>query len=134
MSETRTALRLKVASEIGELCRATVRRIREVPIDEISRASLDASLYRLTVDVDAVRSRVWHEPGPHVYREEAKPFVVPGAPSSCEGCRWWSQRLARTDEDGEWEAHCFNRESPRFNGYAKSGCGFYEPGTAVDDR
>lgn len=55
----------------------------------------------------------------------------PDVPPGCDGCKWWSQRLAKATGGG-LVAWCFNEASPAFNSYQMHGCDQREEGEEVD--
>ena len=56
-------------------------------------------------------------------------------PTSCEGCRYWSELIARVTYGhftSAVEAMCLSAESEHAGQYAYGGCGMYEAGKPVD--
>jgi hypothetical protein len=56
-------------------------------------------------------------------------------PTSCEGCRFWSELMARSRRAygrGFVEAICLSGESEHGGDYAGFGCGQYEAGQPLD--
>ena len=51
---------------------------------------------------------------------------------SCDGCKWWSDQLARSIGLATVEAYCLNGDSRRWRQYAHLGCDKYEAGEPVD--
>ena len=52
---------------------------------------------------------------------------------TCEGCKYWSERLARSLGGGPVEAMCLNENSSHIMHYVHYGCKKHTPGPAVDD-
>ena len=52
---------------------------------------------------------------------------------NCDGCKWWSERIARSIGGGPMEAMCLNVHSPCYNRMVCGGCTFYRSGRAIDD-
>lgn len=49
---------------------------------------------------------------------------------TCEGCRYWSERMAQTTERGFVEAMCLHPDRPR--AFMRAGCRGYVAGEAID--
>ncbi len=52
---------------------------------------------------------------------------------SCNGCKFWSERLAQSNELGNIEALCLSSDSPHAGRWVLGGCRSYEAGAAIDD-
>lgn len=53
--------------------------------------------------------------------------------NDCDGCKWWSERIAHSIGGGPIEAMCLNCDSPNYNRMVHSGCKLHSPGRAIDD-
>jgi hypothetical protein len=51
----------------------------------------------------------------------------------CDGCKWWSELIARSTEGRPMEAMCLNCESRYYNRLVSLGCELHAPGRAIDD-
>lgn len=52
--------------------------------------------------------------------------------STCDGCKFWSDKIARVDNTGQIRAVCLNKASVNRADYVFKGCWKYEEGDAVD--
>ena len=51
---------------------------------------------------------------------------------SCEGCKYWSDRLAMSLGGEPIKAYCFNKQSANYSKYVLLGCDQKEEGTPID--
>ena len=51
----------------------------------------------------------------------------------CDGCKFWSERIAQSIGGGPVEALCLNQESMHKGRMVHRGCDKYSPGRAIDD-
>jgi hypothetical protein len=59
----------------------------------------------------------------------------PDHQNSCEGCRFWSERIARSGPGLVFvEALCLCEEAEHRGDYVYRGCGMYEAGEPIDLR
>ena len=52
---------------------------------------------------------------------------------TCDGCKFWSELVARQFGNGPMEALCLCPESHRYNKMVEGGCDKYVYGRSVDD-
>lgn len=52
---------------------------------------------------------------------------------TCDGCKFWSELVARSVGGAEMEALCLNHESHRYNKMVNGGCDKHVQGRAIDD-
>jgi hypothetical protein len=55
------------------------------------------------------------------------------AMNDCDGCKWWSERIAQAIGNDPMEAMCLNIDSPKYNRMVHTGCKLHTPGRAIDD-
>ena len=51
----------------------------------------------------------------------------------CDGCKYWSERLAHSLGGAPVEAMCLCEKGPNYSRYVRLGCNHYAPGLPIDD-
>jgi hypothetical protein len=52
---------------------------------------------------------------------------------SCDGCKFWSELIARAIGGGPLQAICLSHESGHYGAYVHRGCESFSAGRAIDD-
>lgn len=52
---------------------------------------------------------------------------------TCDGCKFWSELIARQVGDGPMQAMCLNVESHRYQKMVDGGCDQHTEGRPIDD-